>query len=155
MRRSTNASYILARMFRPFCSVQLIALREGLVLLSMRANTGFEDGNYGLVSGHIEGDEATRAAMVREAREEAGIQIDPAHLRLVHTMHRRSPDREYIDLFFEASSWLGEPDNREPGKCDELAWFQPDDLPANTIEYVREAIVRSRAGASFSEFGFA
>jgi 8-oxo-dGTP pyrophosphatase MutT (NUDIX family) len=140
--------------FRPYCAVQLVLLRDEHVLLARRANTGFEDGNYGLVAGHIEGDEPARAAMAREAFEEAGIRIDPDALQLSLTMHRHAPDREYIDLFFVARDWLGEPTVGERDKCDRLEWFALGSLPPNTIPYIGYAIDCIRAGAAYCETGW-
>lgn len=54
-------------------SVYLILVKDGKVLLLRRANTGYEDGNYGLVAGHLDGDESATTGMVREASEESGL----------------------------------------------------------------------------------
>jgi 8-oxo-dGTP diphosphatase len=140
--------------FRPYCAVQLVLRRDSEVLLSRRLNTGFEDGSYGLVAGHIEGAESARQAMVREAEEEVGITIDPRNLRLALTMHRFGADREYIDLFFVADDWTGEPAIMEPRKCDRIGWFTPDGLPDNTIAYIRRALECLGSGTSFCEFGW-
>lgn len=140
--------------FRPFCAVQLLLVRAGHVLLARRANTGFADGQYGLVAGHIDGAESARAAVIREASEEAGISISPEDLVLVVTMHRHSPDREYIDLFFNAGAWRGEPKVGEPDKCDHIDWFAIDELPLTTIDYVRRAVECFRDGVTYCEFGW-
>ena len=60
-------------------------------------------------------------------------------------MHRLD-DREQLDFFFEPAAWTGEPQNMEPGKCDDLSWFPLDALPDNTIPYIREAIRCYREG---------
>lgn len=77
--------------------------KENEVLLYLR-NTGYCDGFYGLVSGHVEDDESATSALIREAHEEADIQFDPSHLRVVHVMHRKT-NRFNIDIFFECSHW--------------------------------------------------
>ena len=136
--------------FKLILSVYLILVKDGKTLLLRRANTGYEDGNYGLVSGHADGDERATVAACREVAEESGIIIRPEDLRFAHLMHRREAD-ERLDIFFTANKWEGEPKNMEPDKCDDLGWFPLDDLPPNTIPYIKEAIENFRAGIHYSE----
>src|SRR5689334_11949952 len=103
-------------------AVHLFLVRGEEVLLLRRANTGYEDGKYSVVAGHLDGGETVVAAAVREAREEAGVVLDPADVRVVGVMHRRAED-ERIDFFVAAEMWSGEIRNCEPHKCDALDWF--------------------------------
>lgn len=133
----------------------LILKREGKVLLARRFNTGWMDGMYTLPAGHIDGRETAQAAMAREAAEELGIQVSPRDLRVVHVMHRRAADElEYFDFFLEAEKYDGEPRNNEEHKCDHLAWFPVDDLPENTLDYLKEVLRLVSEGEHFSSFGF-
>lgn len=134
-------------------AVHLFLMRDRQVLLLRRQNTGYEDGNYSVIAGHLDGGEEVRAAMIREAAEEAGIRIDPADMRVVGVMHRLSND-ERIDFFLTASRWTGEVRNLEPHKCDQLDWFDPENLPPNVIPYVRKALENFRAGVWFDSFGW-
>ncbi|MBI2579378.1 MAG: NUDIX domain-containing protein [Candidatus Aenigmarchaeota archaeon] len=131
----------------------LVLMRDDKILLIRRFNTGYEDGKYSVVAGHLDGNETFTEAMIREAEEEAGIAIKSEDLEVVHVMHRKSAD-ERIDLFFMADRWGGEPKNMEPGKCDDMRWFGADDLPPNTIPYVRHAIENIRKNIFYSEFGW-
>lgn len=134
-------------------AVYLVLIKDGKILLLRRKNTGFEDGNYSMVSGHLEGNETIRHAMIREAREEAGITIQPQDLALVHIMHRQTqPERS--DFFLTTSTWDGEITNKEPEKCDDLSWFSLTQLPENTIPYIRQAIEHIQAGQVYSEHGW-
>ena len=63
-------------------------------------------------------------------------------------------DDELLDFFFEPAAWTGEPQNMEPGKCDDLRWFPLDALPDNTIPYIHEAIRCYREGVGYSEWGW-
>jgi 8-oxo-dGTP diphosphatase len=135
-------------------AVHLFLCRGRQVLLLRRYNTGYEDGNYSVIAGHLDGGEEVKAAAVREAWEEAGIRIDPADLEVVGVMHRRSDRDERIDFFLAAHRWSGEVVNAEPHKCDHLGWFDRDDLPENLIPYVRRALENYAHGRWFDSFGW-
>ena len=134
----------------------LVLCKNDQILLLQRQNTGYQDGNYGLVSGHVEAGESFTAAMIREAKEEAGIEILPEHLSVAHVMHRKSSEdaSERVDVFFTAETWEGEICNVEPEKCSELSWFKLNELPQNTIPVVREAITHIQNKTHYSEFGW-
>lgn len=134
-------------------AVHLLLIRDGQILLLRRFNTGYEDGNYSVVAGHLDGGEQIKAAMIREAEEEIGVRVAPPDLEVVGVMHRRSDD-ERIDFFLVATTWAGEITNREPHKCDQLTWVDLDALPANVIPYVRRAIDNYRHGRWFDSFGW-
>jgi 8-oxo-dGTP diphosphatase len=140
--------------FQATVAVHLLLLRDGTVLLLRRANTGYEDGNYSVIAGHLDGNEPATAAMVREAAEEAGIIVAPADLRFVHVMHRKEAAEadERIDLFFAATRWQGEPEISEPEKCSELCWAALDALPPNMVPYVRAALDHYRQHHAYAEF---
>ena len=141
--------------FKLIPAVYLVLRRGEEVLLLRRANTGYQDGKYGTVAGHLEGDELATDAMVREAKEEAGITIDPKALSLVHTAHRLSRNQvgqERMDLFFEASSWDGKVKNAEPEKCDDLSWHKLTDLPENMLPFVRRVLTDISNEVRYSEY---
>ena len=140
--------------FQVIVAVHLFLLRGNEVLLLRRNNTGYEDGNYSVIAGHLDGNEPARMAMVREAAEEAGIRVTPADLRFVHVMHRKEAGAsdERVDLFFAATSWYGQPVICEPEKCSELRWSALDDLPTNVVPYVRTALDGFRQNRLYAEF---
>ena len=133
-------------------SANLYLTKDGKVLLLRRFNTGWKDGEYGVVAGHVDGNETIAHAMVREAREEAGIDITEEDLKVVHAQHRISPDTEYIDFHLIAAKWNGEPTNLEPEKCDDLRWFPRAQLPEMIIPYIRAAFDCIDNGICFSEW---
>lgn len=134
-------------------AAHLFLVDHDRILLLRRHNTGYEDGNYSVIAGHLDGDEEVVDCIAREAREEAGIVLDRASTRVVGIMHRKSND-ERIDFFLTVDRWSGEIRNMEPEKCDQLGWFPMDDLPPNVIPYVREAITLSRSGTWFRSYGW-
>ena len=140
--------------FNPYFAVFLIFQKANKVLLSKRANTGHQDGNYSMVSGHVDGGESFIAATVREGLEEAGVKIEPNDLNLKYTLHFTRLDRTYICAFFSLDRWQGEITNMEPKKCDDLSWFEIDNLPENTVDYVRFVLQDIQNGKNFGTFGF-
>lgn len=132
--------------------VHVLVERDGCILLMRRARTGFFDGLYSLPGGHVEPGESLRQTAVREMREETGLRIDPGALANVGVVHRLS-DTNRIDFFLRATAWSGEPEIREPDKCDALGWFDRDSLPIETVAYVREAL-RAGPGPWMLELGW-
>jgi 8-oxo-dGTP diphosphatase len=139
--------------FKLVSAVHLFLLRDDQILLLRRHNTGYEDGKYSVIAGHLDGDEQVSKAAVREAKEEVGVEISPAEIQIVGVMHRKSED-ERIDWFLTSSTWKGQISNEEPEKCDQLKWFGFDNLPENIIAYVRRAIENYRRGRYFDSYGW-
>ena len=135
-------------------AVHLFLRDDDSILLLRRFNTGYEDGKYSVIAGHLDGGEDIFTAMIREASEEADIEIERADLRIVQVMHRKSPSDERIDYFFECRKWRSTLRNAEPGKCDELRWVDIEKLPENTIGYIAEAVRNYRQCVPFTLFGW-
>lgn len=135
----------------------LILVKDNNVLLLRRFNTGYEDGNYSMIAGHVDPGETFTQCIIREAQEEAGIQIKPEDLEVAHVMHRNSKSTEYnerIDIFFLAKKWSGEIINKEPHKCDDLSWFDLDNIPDNTIPHIKQTLNKIKNKEFYSEFGW-
>ncbi len=135
-------------------AVHLFLIRNDEVLLLRRFNTGYEDGKYSVIAGHIDEGEDFITAMKREAREEAGIDIARADLIPVQVMHRKSGNDERVDYFFTSEVWTGPIVNMEPEKCDELSWHRLNVLPDNTIPYIAKSIHHYLAKDTFTSFGW-
>lgn len=135
-------------------AVYLIPRRNNEVLLSLRQNTGWMDGYYSLVAGHVDGGETPEEATIRETKEEAGATVRSEDLKFVHVMHRLkdNPDDEYIDMFFECEKWDGELYNAEPEKCAGLDWFPIDNLPDNILPYVKDVLTKGTQQIYFSHW---
>ncbi|MFD3970302.1 NUDIX domain-containing protein [Streptomyces cyaneofuscatus] len=129
---------------------------EGRVLLGLRHPTSaYAGGLYHALAGHCEREEAV-SCLIREAKEEAGLLLDPEGIDLVHLVHSQdSPtERPRIQLFFRARSWSGVPQVLEPDRCVEWRWFNPKDLPDNVVPYTRQAIEAIRGGRPYSDMGW-
>lgn len=132
----------------------LVLIQKGKILLLKRFNTGYEDSKYSMVAGHVEAGETFSEAIIREAYEEAGVKLQAEDLKVAHVMHRRSIDSERVDVFFTTEKWQGKIENKEPGKCNELAWFDLEHLPENAIPYIKQAIDHIKNKVFYSECGW-
>jgi 8-oxo-dGTP diphosphatase len=104
-------------------AVHLLFIRDENILLLRRFNTGYEDGKYSLVAGHLESGETVTQTAIREAQEEAGVNIASENIRVVQVCHRKSDD-ERIDFFVLVEAWDG-----EICKMHDLSWFPLAELP--------------------------
>lgn len=133
-------------------SSYVILEKAGRILLIRRCNTGFADGQYSLVAGHVEPGESFQMCAIRESKEEFGIKIEQKDLGLFHIVHRYALPEPRIDVFFLCKKWKGEIVNMEPSKCDDSLWVESDKLPQKTLYYVEHAIKRGKQNIKFSEW---
>ncbi|MEN3303850.1 MAG: 8-oxo-dGTP diphosphatase [Micromonosporaceae bacterium] len=143
--------------FRVAVAVYGILRDQDRMLLIRRAGTGYRDGQLSLPAGHLEGGEDAVTGLVRELREELGIEADPRSCRLallLHSAPEDAEDREYLHLFFFVDDWRGEPSIAEPDKCSELRWTDGSALPSDLVDYVGEALTAIRRGESLALRGW-
>lgn len=140
--------------FKQIATSHLFLIKNNKILLLRRFNTGYEDGKYSVPAGHLESNETARQTMVREVKEEVGTGIEIQDLELVHVMHRNETNEERIDFFFTAKKWEGEPKIMEPNKCDDLRWFDVNNLPDNIVPYIKQAIECFSNNTFYSERGW-
>lgn len=134
----------------------LVLMKGNKILLLQRANTGYHDGEYSLIAGHVEKDETFTDSILREAKEEAGIILDRDKIKVAHIQHRKS-DKDWwwrIHTYFIATEWTWDIKNIESGKCDDLSWFDINNLPENMVNCVRFSIENIKNGIFYSEFGW-
>ncbi|RAL25951.1 NUDIX hydrolase [Thermoflavimicrobium daqui] len=134
-------------------TIHLFFIQDGNILLLRRFNTGYEDGNYSVVAGHLDGGETVIQAAIREAKEEAGVDLKEENVEIVGVMHRKAGD-ERVDFFAVVKNWEGEIQNLEPHKCDDLRFFPLNDLPTNIIPYILRAINNYKEDQWFDSFGW-
>lgn len=131
-----------------------LVLKQGNeILLHLRKNTGYCDGMWSLVAGHVEDGEPATTAIIRETYEEIGITLSPEQINVVHVMHRQT-NRLNVDIFFECTSWEGTIKNCEPEKCERLEFFSLENLPNNIVDYNIIAIKAILDGKFYSELGW-
>ncbi len=143
-----------------YVAVDVLLFRGGRILLQRRANTGWNDGKWNLVGGHIENEETIEDCIVREAREELNIKINKEDLEIVHCMQHKT-DRQTIQFYVACDKFQGEPEIQPElvkgnivYKADKLDWFDLDKLPNEIIPSAKLAIESFSQGKSFSQRGY-
>lgn len=136
-------------------AVYLFLEMDEKFLIARRCNTGYQDGHYQVPAGHIDAGELPSEALIREAREEIGIDLYPEDIELVHVSYRPKHDNtdNRVDFFFRVKKWAGDVRNMEPDKCDDLKWVALGELPANMTPHVRDAFECMQKGIFYKELG--
>ena len=127
--------------------VDLLLQKENEILLSLRQNTGHHDGEYDLPGGHIEANEDIFEAMIREAKEEIGIDINREDLGIIHIYHIFKKD--CLKFVFRTLKYKNKVRNCEENVCKELKWFDINNLPNNIISGIEKEIENIKKGIYF------
>jgi 8-oxo-dGTP pyrophosphatase MutT (NUDIX family) len=115
--------------------VAAVIFDEGRVLLQRRDDTG----RWGLPGGGVEPGESVRQALIREVREETGLEVEPLRLIGVYSdpLHHQIvtyPDGNvvhYVSSVFECVVRAGALECGEESL--ELDWFDPERLPEDLM----------------------
>ena len=123
-------------------AVHIILINDNKILLQKRKGSKLWPGYYALPAGHIDEGETQYDALVREAKEELGIEINPNDIINNFVVLRRNffeidgkTLEPYIDYYFEIKKYNGVPKIIEEDKCDELLWADVNNLPEPFINY--------------------
>ena len=119
-----------------------LILRDGKILLGKRKNTETADGKWAFPGGRMDYGEDPKEGAMREVFEETGIKANPFQTNYLTYKNEFFPEekKHYVSLVFLVLDSEGEPELREPDKCDGWKWFDPFDLPENTFWTCSEAI---------------
>lgn len=143
---------------RPYVACFVLLIRDNKIAMVLRKNTSWMDGYYGLPAGKVEYGETYAEGAAREALEEAGVKVQAAKLRFAHIAHRHAENdiefMDWVDVYFVADSWVGEPYNAEIDKSERLDWLDMAALPENIVPSQIAAIQHIMKGEYYSEFGW-
>ena len=121
------------------------------VLLHLRAGTGYRDGHWAVLAGHVEHGESVFEAAAREADEEAGVHVAVTDLQPLCTVHRTlrggGPIEQRADFFLAARHWTGTPRVMEPDKAAEMAFYPLTALPEPGVPHERLVLDHLLAGS--------
>ena len=128
--------------------------QDGKIFVGRRQNTGYHDGLLNLPAGHIDPDETPREALVRECKEEIGLDINPDDLEFIHIQYNRNPDGHHdrTHYYFKLVSSDLKPVNAEPHKCSEVFWLSIGERTEEFFPFMRGAVESIIKKERYSEF---
>ena len=109
------------------------------VLLTLRRRPP-EAGCWSIVGGKVDFLERLRDCAVREAREEAGVEVELMRLLCVTDHVLPNEEQHWVAPAFLGRITRGETRNCEPDKTREVRWFDLSSIPANLTMTARNAI---------------
>lgn len=114
---------------RPTLRVAAAALIDanGRVLLARRPEGKTMAGLWEFPGGKIEAGEAPKAALVRELKEELGIDVRPGALYKLSIASHEYPEFHLLMTLFSCRDWQGQP---EPQEGQAFRWVRPRDMGA-------------------------
>ena len=102
------------------------------ILLGLRAGNRGGSGTYGLIGGKAKNGESIEETAKREIMEETGLVVNIEDLEVINLFTTQStPDIMFYQIGVLVKKYSGEPKNMEPNKCDEVKFFDLDNLPEN------------------------
>ena len=128
-------------------AVFVLLIKDGKTFLLRRQNTGWADGMFTVPSGHVEAGETVPQAAIKEVREEAGVLVDERDLEFMHVQYVHDV---YVNFYFKAEQWEGEPYIAEPDLASECSWVALDALPDDLIYHIKAMLLESVQGNYFS-----
>ena len=100
-------------------------------------------------SGRVDKGELPKEALIRELKEELGIDVKNEDLQFIYSNFIRD---KYSIFMFKVNNWQGEPKIMEPDKCDELTWFDLENLPENILGRGKEVLADVQTGVTYREY---
>lgn len=109
------------------------------ILLTLRKRPP-EAGCWSILGGKVDFLEKLEECAVREAQEEAGVQVQLIRLLCVTDHVLPEEDQHWVSPAYLGKVIGGEVRNCEPDKTQEVRWFALTSLPANLTMTARNAI---------------
>lgn len=106
--------------------IGVMVLKDNKVLVGKRKSS-HGDGEYAWPGGHLEFMESIIESAKREVEEETGLQIK--NVKFLRLLNMKKYDKHYVDIALVAEWDSGEPELREPEKCEGWEWRDLDNLP--------------------------
>ncbi len=123
----------------------IIVNHEGQLFLARRGPLARnERGLWEFPGGSVEFGERLIDALKHEIHEEYGIEIDVRDLLDVVDHILPEEKQHWVSPTYICALVSGEPRILEPGKCSEIGWFDPDEVPDDLTVITRENLAHYR-----------
>ena len=117
----------------------IITDNQGRLFLARRGpKAKNERGLWEFPGGSVEFGETMAETLRREMREEFGIEIIVGKLLDVVDHILKEEKQHWVSPTYLCTISAGEPHIMEPGKCAEIGWFRPDEVPQALTQISRE-----------------
>ncbi|MGA8619082.1 MAG: NUDIX hydrolase [Candidatus Sulfotelmatobacter sp.] len=132
----------------PLVGVGAIILEDSRVVLVKRAHPPLQ-AEWSIPGGVLEVGELVREAVIREAREETGLSVEPGELLGVYDRILRNPERRvqyhYVLIDFLCRRVAG--DLAAASDAAEVRWFSREELPEinlaeDTLDVIRKGFAK-------------
>ena len=130
--------------FDPVVVAAAVVLRDGLVLLTRRAEGQHLAGLWEFPGGKLEEGESPEQALARECREECAIEVEV--VEILDVTHHRYPEKDVLLLFYRCEWVSGDVQHLQVA---DHAWVAPAEIDAYPLPPADERVVaRIKAMAS-------
>ncbi len=126
--------------------IGVMIFKEGKVLMGKRKGK-HGAGEYAWPGGHLEYMESIVDCAEREVFEECGIKIK--NIRFLRLLNMKKYDKHYLDIAMVCDWESGEPELKEPEKCEGWNWYDLDNLPSPMFEPLKTYFEALKTGQTF------
>ncbi len=112
----------------------------GEILLQIRPEGRSMAGLWEFPGGKVDAGESPESALVREVKEELGVEIDPANLMPFSFASEPLGDRHLLLMLYLCNRWQGDP---QPLESPELRWVHPRDMDQLPMPPADKPLVRA------------
>jgi 8-oxo-dGTP diphosphatase len=132
---------------RPKVGIGVLVFKDGKVLLGKRKGSHGHS-EYAGPGGHLEHMESIEDCAKREVMEETGIEIYNIRFIRLLNMKEYAP-KHYIDIAVAADWKSGDPEVKEPEKCEAWDWYDLDKLPEPLFAAVKSSTHCYKQGINY------
>jgi 8-oxo-dGTP diphosphatase len=131
----------------PRVGIAVMIFKDGKVLLGKRKGSHGE-GEYASPGGHLEYMESFAGCAIREVREECGLEITNIRFLMLANILAYKP-KHYVHITLLADWKSGEPEVREPDKCEGWQWYDVNKLPAPLFYAISLSFQALKSGQNY------